>query len=54
VFLVASSLHSPREWLIVSLPDLDDDTSEADESAAIEAGAINATGFRYVGTLPPE
>jgi hypothetical protein len=32
-------------------PDLDEDTSKEDESAAIEAGAINATGFRYVGTV---
>jgi hypothetical protein len=31
-------------------PDLGEDVSEADESAAIEAGTINATGFRYVGT----
>jgi 2-polyprenyl-3-methyl-5-hydroxy-6-metoxy-1,4-benzoquinol methylase len=38
-------------WVPYLYPDLDDDTSEADESAAIEAGAINATGFRYVGTL---
>jgi hypothetical protein len=30
------------------------DTSEADESAAIEAGAINATRFLYVGTLALE
>ena len=35
-------------------PDLDEATSEADERAAIEAGAINATGFRYVGVLGPE
>jgi hypothetical protein len=26
----------------------------SDESAAIEAGAINATGFRYVGALALE
>jgi SAM-dependent methyltransferase len=38
-------------WVPYLYPDLDDDTSEAEESAAIEAGAINATGFRYVGTL---
>jgi hypothetical protein len=35
-------------------PDLDEDTSEADESAAVEAGIINATGFCYVGTLALE
>jgi SAM-dependent methyltransferase len=37
-------------WVPYLYPDLDEDTSEADESAAIEAGAINPTGFRYVGT----
>jgi SAM-dependent methyltransferase len=42
------------QWVPYLYPDLDEDTSEADESAAIEAGAINATGFRYVGTLAPE
>ncbi len=41
-------------WVPYIFPDLDDNTSEADESAAIEAGAINATGFRYVGTLRSE
>lgn len=41
-------------WVPHLYLDLDDDTSEADESAAIEAGAINATGFRYVGTLALE
>jgi SAM-dependent methyltransferase len=41
-------------WVPYLYPDLDDDTLEADQSAAIEAGAINATGFRYVGTLAPE
>jgi SAM-dependent methyltransferase len=41
-------------WVPYLYPELDDDTSEADESAAIEAGAINATGFRYVGTLALE
>ena len=35
-------------------PDLDEGTSETDESAAIEVGAIYATGFRYVGTLALE
>jgi hypothetical protein len=39
------------EWVPYLYPDLDGATVEADESAAIEAGAINATGFRYVGTL---
>ena len=37
------------EWVPYLYPDLDEGTSEADESAAIEAGTINATGFRYVG-----
>ena len=37
-------------WAPYLYPDLDEDTSEADEGAAIEAEAINATGFRYVGT----
>jgi SAM-dependent methyltransferase len=41
-------------WVPYLFPHLDDDTSEADESAVIEAGAINATGFRYVGTLALE
>ncbi len=41
-------------WVPYLYPDLDEDTSEADEDAAIEAGAINATGFRYVGTLALE
>ena len=41
-------------WMPYLYPDLDDDTSEANESAAIEAGTINATGFRYVGTLALE
>jgi hypothetical protein len=35
-------------------PDLGEDTVEADESAAIEARTINATGFRYVGATTPE
>ena len=34
--------------------DLDDDTSEADELAAIEAGEINATSFCYVGAVASE
>ena len=37
------------EWVPYLYPDLGDDVSEADESAAIEAGTINATRFRYVG-----
>lgn len=40
-------------WAPYLHPDLGEDTSEADESAAIEAGIINATGFRYVGTIAP-
>jgi SAM-dependent methyltransferase len=39
------------EWVPYLYPDLDDGVSEADESAAIVAGNINATGFRYVGTV---
>jgi hypothetical protein len=35
-------------------PDLDEATLEVDEHAAIDAGAINATGLRYVGVLGPE
>jgi SAM-dependent methyltransferase len=41
-------------WVPYLYPDLDEATSEADERAAIDAGAINATGFRYVGVLGPE
>jgi SAM-dependent methyltransferase len=37
------------EWVPYLYPDLDDGVSESDESAAIESGTINATGFRYVG-----
>ena len=37
------------EWVPYLYPDLDGGVSEADESAAIESGTINATGFRYVG-----
>lgn len=40
------------EWVAYLYPDLGDEVSEADESAAIEARTINATGFRYVGTPP--
>ncbi len=39
------------EWVPYLYPDLRDDVSEADERAAIEAETINATGFRYVGTV---
>ena len=38
-------------WWPYLYPDLDDDTSEADELAAIEAGEINATSFCYVGAV---
>ena len=41
-------------WGSYLYPDLDDDTSEADELAAIEAGEINATSFYYVGALASE
>ena len=41
-------------WIPYLYPDLDEATSEADERAAIDAGVINATGFRYVGVLGPE
>ena len=41
-------------WVPYLYPNLDDDTSEAEESAAIVTGTINATGFRYVGTLALE
>jgi SAM-dependent methyltransferase len=37
------------EWVPYLYPELGDGVSEADESAAIESGTINATGFRYVG-----
>ena len=40
-------------WWPYLYPDLDD-TSEADELAAIEAGEINATSFYYVGAVAPE
>jgi SAM-dependent methyltransferase len=42
------------EWVPYLYPDLGEDTVEADESAAIEARTINATGFRYVGATTPE
>jgi SAM-dependent methyltransferase len=38
------------EWVPYLYPDLREDVSESDESAAIEVGTINATGFRCVGT----
>jgi len=41
-------------WTPYLYPDLGDDTSEAEESAAIEAGIISATGFLYVGTVTLE
>jgi SAM-dependent methyltransferase len=41
-------------WWPYLYPDLDDDTSEADELAAIEAGEINATSFCYVGAVASE
>ena len=41
-------------WVPYLYADLDEATSEADERAAIAAGVINATGFRYVGVLGPE
>jgi ubiquinone/menaquinone biosynthesis C-methylase UbiE len=37
------------EWVAYLYPELGEDVSEADEIAAIEAGTINAAGFRYVG-----
>jgi SAM-dependent methyltransferase len=40
-------------WWPYLYPDLDD-TSEADEPAAIEAGEINATSFCYVGAVASE
>ncbi len=42
------------EWVPYLYPDLDEGTSEADENMSIEAGDINATGIRYVGTRTPE
>jgi hypothetical protein len=39
------------EWVPYLYSDLADGVSEADESTAIKAGTINATGFRYVGTV---
>ena len=38
-------------WVPYLYPDFDDDTSETEENAAIEAGAVNANGFRYVCIL---
>ena len=42
------------EWVPYLYADFGEDTVEADESAAIEARAINATGFRYVGATTTE
>ena len=42
------------EWVSYLYPDLGEDTVEADESAAIDARVINATGFRYIGATTPE
>ncbi len=41
-------------WWPYLYPDLDDDTSEVDELAAIDAGEINATSFCYVGAVASE
>jgi SAM-dependent methyltransferase len=41
-------------WVPYLYPELGEDTVEADESAAIEARTIKATGFRYVGATKPE
>ena len=38
------------QWVPYFYLDLREDVSESDESAAIEAGTINSTGIRYVGT----
>jgi SAM-dependent methyltransferase len=37
------------DWVPYLYPDMGEGVSEADESAAIDVGTINATGFRYVG-----
>jgi SAM-dependent methyltransferase len=37
------------EWVPYLYPELGEGVSEADESAAIDSGTINATGYRYVG-----
>jgi hypothetical protein len=41
-------------WWPYLYPDLGDNTSEAEEVAAIEAGEINATSFCYVGAVESE
>ncbi len=41
-------------WWPYLYPGLDDDTSKADELAAIEAGKINATSFCYAGAVASE
>jgi SAM-dependent methyltransferase len=46
-------VERPFEWVPYLYPDLGEGVSESDEGAAIEAGTINATGFRYVGTGRP-
>ena len=38
------------EWVPYLYPDLREDVSESDESAAIRGGNHQSTGFRYVGT----
>jgi hypothetical protein len=43
-------VERPFEWVPYLYPDLGEGVSESDEGAAIVAGTINATGFRYVGT----
>jgi SAM-dependent methyltransferase len=42
------------EWVPYLYADLGEGVSEVDERAAIEAGTINATGLRYVGTVALE
>lgn len=39
-------------WVPYLFRDLEGGASEADEQAAVEAGTIEATGFRYVGAAP--
>ena len=52
--LGGSLLYNASSRVPYLYPDLDDDTSEAEENVAIEARTINATGFRYVGILALE
>jgi hypothetical protein len=42
-----------QEWTPYLYPELAERASEKVECEAIEAGLVNATGFRYVGTLHP-